>query len=156
MDKNQAVIDFLSTCPTIQENPLFFNFGDIRDNAHQAITKSDDVSLHKPYIDGSVMRRYTCSIDSFKSVAYNPIVEGHTDENLSEFKEVQDILEWINEQGDVRNFPDFGEGYLIDAMKTLTTKPDLIGVNTSLNPPVAVYRISIQIDYIDQTKMIWK
>lgn len=155
-DKSQAIVEFLETCPTIQANPLFFNFGDIRDNAHQAIMKSDDVSLHKPYVDGSVARRYTFSIDSFKSVAYNSLVEGHTDENLSEFQQVQEVLNWINEQDDLRNYPDFGTGYQIDQMKTLTTKPDLIGVNTSQNPPVAIYRISIQIDYIDQTKMIWK
>ena len=41
-------------------------------------------------------------------------------------------------------------------MKVLTTKPELVGVDTSLNPPMAVYRLSIQIDYIDNTDKAWK
>jgi hypothetical protein len=40
-------------------------------------------------------------------------------------------------------------------MKTLTTRPQLIGVESSLNPPMAIYRIIIQIDYIDNTKRLW-
>ena len=40
-------------------------------------------------------------------------------------------------------------------MATLTTKPELLGVDNEVNPPLAVYRISIQIDYIDTSKRIW-
>jgi hypothetical protein len=40
-------------------------------------------------------------------------------------------------------------------METLTTKPDIVGVDTSSNPPMAVYRISIQIDYMDNSKKLW-
>ena len=149
------MIDFLKTCPTIQNSALFFNFGSIKDNAHQAIIKADDTSLQKPYIDGSVLKRYTFSVDSFKSVAYNPVVQGRSDENLEDFAEVQKILDWVNEQDELRNYPDFGPKCLIDGMKTLTAKPEVLGVDTSLNPPMAVYRISIQIDYVDGTKAIW-
>lgn len=155
MDKSQAMIEFLQTCPTILANPLFFNFGDIKDNAYQAMTKADDIYLQKPYIDGSVQKRYTFSVDSFKSVAYNPVVQGLTDENLSDFKEVQDVLDWINAQDDTRNYPNFGNDCLIEKMQTLTTKPEILGVDNSANPPLAVYRISIQIDYIDYSKRLW-
>ena len=31
-----------------------------------------------------------------------------------------------------------------------------IGVDNSTNPPVAIYRVTIQIDYIDMSKVIWK
>ena len=116
MDKTQAMIAFLQTCPIIQNDPLFFNFGSIKDNAHQAIVRADDVSLQKPYIDGSVEKRYTFSVDSFKSVAYNPVVQGYSDENLDDFKEVQQILDWVNNQDDLRNYPDFGAACFIDSM----------------------------------------
>jgi hypothetical protein len=155
MDKNQLMVEFLQTCPTIKDNPLFFNFGNVEDNAHQLTINSDDVALQKPYIDGSVLKRYTCTVDSFKSVACIPILPGHTDENIEDFTEVQYLLDWINEQGENSNFPDFGEQVSIEEMKTLTAKPQLLGVEASLNPPVAVYRISIQIDYIDNTKRLW-
>ena len=154
MDKSQAVLQFLQTCPTVQTNPLFFNFGNVEDNAHQAIIRSDDVALHRPYIDGSVLRRFTFSIDSFKSVAYNPVVSDLSDENLEDFQDVQTILDWINTQNDLRNYPQFDSVYVIESMETLTTKPELVGVDTTLNPPMAVYRISIQIDYIDNTHLV--
>lgn len=156
MDKSQAVLQFLQTCPTVQANPLFFNFGNVEDNANQAIIRSDDVALHRPYIDGSVLRRFTFSIDSFKSVAYNPVVQGLSDENLEDFQDVQAILDWINTQNDLRNYPQFDTEYIIESMETLTTKPELVGVDTTLNPPMAVYRISIQIDYIDNSNRMWK
>ena len=155
MDKTAAMIQFLNTCPTIQNNSLFFNFGTIEDNAHQANTKSDDVSLHKVFIDGSVQRRYTFSVDSFKSVAYNPVVADLPDENITDFANVQEILDWINEQGDLQNFPDFGDKCIIEQMSTLTTKPELVSVDNTSNPPMAVYRISIRIDYIDISKRLW-
>jgi len=155
MDKNQALLTFLQTCTYIQSNPLFFNFGDIRDGAHQMITQSDDVVLHKPFIDGSVQKRYTMSIDTFKSVAHNPVTASYQDENLSEFIDVQNVMDWINTQNDLRNYPNFGNNCVIEEMKTTTTKPTLLQVDTSQDPPVAIYRISIQIDYVDNSKTIW-
>lgn len=156
MDKSQAVLNFLQTCPVIQQNPLFFNFGNVQDNAHQTSTRSDDVALHKPFIDGSVSRRFTFSIDSFKSVAYNPVVEGLTDENLEDFQDVQSILDWINAQDVLQNYPAFDPEFIIEKMETLTTKPELVGVDTTTTPPMAIYRISIQIDYIDNSQRMWK
>lgn len=153
--KTQAVVDFLQTCPEIQSNPMFFNFGSIEENAHQASMSSDDVSLHQPYIDGSVLKRFTFNIDTFKSVAYNPLVSSATDENLEEFSEVQSVLDWVNDQDDAGNYPNFGSDCIIDKMQTLTTRPDLLNVDTTLNPPMAIYRITIQIDYLDNSKKIW-
>lgn len=155
MDKNQLMVEFLQTCPTIKNNPLFFNFGNVEENAHQLTINSDDAALQKPYIDGSVLKRYTCSVDSFKSVACNPVLSGGIGENIEDFAEVQSLVDWINEQGENFNFPNFGENISIEEMKTLTTKPKLIGVESSLNPPMAIYRIIIQIDYIDNTRRLW-
>lgn len=154
MDKNQAMLAFLQTCPAIRDNLLFFNFGKVENGAHQANMNSDDVSMHKPFIDGTEQKRYTFHLDSFKSVAYNPVIQGLPDENLEDFNDVQNLLEWVNEQGDLKNYPAF-ENCIIDKMRSLSTKPVLVGVDTTLNPPMAVYRISIQIDYLDTTKQVW-
>lgn len=155
MDKNQAMLAFLQTCPAIRDNPLFFNFGKVENGAHQANMNSDDVSMHKPFIDGTEQKRYTFHLDSFKSVAYNPVIQGLPDENLDDFNDVQNLLEWVNEQGDLKNYPAF-ENCIIDKMRSLSTKPVLVGVDTTLNPPMAVYRISIQIDYLDIAKQVWQ
>jgi hypothetical protein len=155
MTKHQAMLEFLQTCPMIRANPLFFNFGKVENDAHQANTMSDDVSLHRPYIDGTELKRYTFHLDTFKSVAYNPVIPGLPDENMEDFENVQSLIDWINEQDDLKNYPAFDQ-CVVDKMRSLYTKPELVGVDTTLSPPMAVYRISIQIDYLDTSKQVWK
>lgn len=155
MDKNLQMVEFLQTCPIISENSLFFNFGNVENDAHQLTIRSDDISLDKTFIDGSQLKRYTCVIDSFKSVACIPILPGNTDENIEDLADVQALIDWINTQDDNFTYPDFGDKIVVDSMKTLTSKPDLVGVESQLNPPVAIYRITIQIDYLDYTKSVW-
>lgn len=155
MNKHEAMLTFLQTCPSIRQNPLFFNFGTVENGAHQANMRSDDVSMHKPYIDGTELKRYTFQLDSFKSVAYNPIVPGLPDENMEDFADVQSLIDWITEQDEAKNYPAF-DNCVIDKMQSLSTKPVLVGVDTTLSPPTAVYRISIQIDYLDTSKQVWK
>lgn len=160
VDKNQSVVNFLKTCPSLMNSPMFFNFGNVKDGATQTTIKSDDIIMHRPFIDGSVQKRYTFVIDCFKSVAYNPVFintqqSPTSNENIDELNEVQAIVDWINDKGIQGQFPDFGTACIIEKMETLTSKPDLVGVDTSQNPPTAVYRISIQIDYIDTSNSIW-
>ena len=158
VDKNQAVINFLMTCPQISSNPLFFNFINAKDNNKQFVTTGNERTIHRPYIDGSVLKRYTFTIIDFKSIAYNAIVNasGYPDENVEEMLEVQDIIDWIQEQSDNRNYPDFGNDCIIEEMNVLTDNPNLNGVDTSVQPMLAKYSISIQIDYLDISKQIFK
>ena len=156
-DKNQAIIDFLLQCPQIQSNPLFFNFLNAKDNNKQMLTVANDVSTNTPFVDGSVQKRYTFTIVDFKSLVYQaiPKAEGLVNENVDDLSQVQAILDWVNEQADLRNFPNFGETCFIDDMKTLSNYPILNGVDTSVTPALAKYSMSIQIDYIDTSKVDW-
>ena len=74
--------------------------------------------------------------------------------NVEEFVDVQGIIDWIEEKADAYEFPNFGETYKIDSMKVLTDNPVLNGVDTQVKPALAKYSISIQIDYIDYSKVI--
>ena len=69
--------------------------------------------------------------------------------------QVQDIIDWITEQAELRNYPDFGEDCVIDDMRALSNNPNLNGVDTSIKPALAKYSVSIQIDYIDNSKKLW-
>lgn len=157
IDKNQAVIDFLLECPTIANNPLFFNFLNARDDDKQIVTQSNDTALDKRYVDGSIKKRYIFSIIDFRSVAYQPIpkVIGYTSENVEEMFDVQGIVDWVNEQNDLQNYPDFGTDCIIESMQTTASNPSLNGVDVSVTPALAKYSISIQIDYIDSSRAIW-
>lgn len=158
MDKYQAVINFLMDCPPIRDNKLFFNFINAEDNSKQVVTDGNDKIMQKPFIDGSVQKRYTFTIIDFKSVAYRAIAKqaGYPDENVEEILQVQDIIDWITAQADNKNFPDFGEDCHIDSMEALTENPNLNGVDTSITPALAKYSIAIRIEYIDYSKRIWK
>jgi len=158
VDKNQAIIDFLVNCPQIANNKLFFNFINGKDNDKQIITMSNDRSTNRPYIDGSVRKRFSFAIIDFRSVTYQAVVKTgtHPNENVEEMLDVQGILDWVNEQADARNFPNFGDDCLIDDMTTSTDTPNLNGVDTNITPAIAKYSISIFIDYIDTSKQLWR
>lgn len=157
MDKNQAIIDFLMACPAIQNNPLFFNFLNAKDDNKQLVVTGNEKSVDKPYIDGSVEKRYTFTLIDYKSIAYQAVVNSPllVNENVQEAFEVQAIIDWISEQNELRNFPNFGDNCIIEGMRTLTDNPNLNGVDTSLTPALAKYSMSIQIDYIDTSKVLW-
>lgn len=157
VDKNQAIIDFLIQCPTIANNPLFFNFLDAKDDNKQIITQANDTIMNRKYIDGSVLKRFTFTIIDFRSVAFQPIPKatGYVSENVEELFDVQGIMDWVNEQADLGNYPDFGTDCFIDSMITTSNNPNLNGVDTQVVPALAKYSMSIQIDYIDKSKSIW-
>ena len=156
-DKNVVMIKYLLDCPTIQENPLFFNFANEEDGNNHFITEKD--STKKTFIDGTVEKQYTFSIASYSSVTHNAVVEENgnilMNENIENMAKVQAILDWINEQADLQNFPNFGAGYVVESMETLTTDPDIDGIDTSVNPPIARYSVGVRLTYLDKTKMIW-
>ena len=102
VDKNQAIIDFLMDCPQLAYNPLFFNAVNAKDDNKEIITQSNDVSTNAKYIDGSVLKRFTFTIIDFRSLSYEPVpkVEGYVSENVEDIIDVQEIMDWVNEQSD--------------------------------------------------------
>ena len=154
MDKNQAVINFLIQCPQIRDNPLFFNFAEVEDNSRQIVTMANDRVVNKPYIDGSVLKRFTFTLVDYRTVTYQSIVklEGYPNENVSELMDIQSVMDWINEQADLHNYPNFGSDCVIESMRTATDEPTLNGVDKSVSPSIAQYSMSIIIEYIDNSK----
>lgn len=158
MDKNKAIIDFLFTCDYIRDNPLFFNFGEAEADNKQLVTHANDIRVNTPFIDGSVRKRYIFTIVDYKSIAYRAIVnrEGVSDENLENALDVQQIIDWVTEQSESYNYPDFGVDCHIDDMVATTDQPNMNGVDKAVTPALAKYSVSIRIDYIDYSKAIWK
>ena len=77
-------------------------------------------------------------------------------ENITEMLDVQGILNWITEMNELRDYPDFGIGYSVDSIQATTDSPALNGIDTSLTPALAKYSITIQVDYLDFTKTLWR
>ena len=157
VDRNQAVINFLLTCPTISRNPLYFNLVKGENNTNQILTSTEDRRLNTRYIDGSVGRRYVFTFITIKSMTDTAVINqtGYLNENVEDLSEVQAIADWIAEQRDLHNYPNFGEDCLVDDIYTTTDSPRLDGINTQVVPPLAMYSLSIQIDYLDRSKVLW-
>lgn len=152
------MIDYLNTCPAIRDNPLFFNFVNAKEDNKQLIPLANDKTLDTKFIDGSVMKRYTFTLIDFKAVVYQAVVKepGYSNENVEDMFDVQSIMDWINEQASTRNYPDFGQDCKIEDIRTITDNPNLNGVDTSTKPAQAKYSFSVQVDYLDTSKVLWK
>ena len=158
VNKHQAVIDYLITCPTILNSPLYFNFINAKNDTNQLFTESNDQYTNTTYIDGSVQKLYTFTIMTFKSITNNAVVKlsGYENENLSDMHDIQALIDWIQEQNDAHNYPNFGEDCIVESIISTTNEPKFEGVDEEVTPPLAVYSTSIQIEYLDISKKIWR
>ena len=69
---------------------------------------------------------------------------------------IQNLIDWIREQEDAHNYPNFGSDCQIDEILTTTDSPSFDGIDEQVSPPLAVYSVTIQIRYIDKSKRIWR
>lgn len=157
VDKTKAIIEYLLTCPSIVDSPLYFNFVNASDEDKQIVTASNEKIINRPYIDGSVLKRFTFTIIDYKSVAYQELskIFVSNNENVAEYLNVQELIDWITAKNKAREFPDFGDTCLIDEIRTTSDNPNLNGVDTNVKPALAKYSISIQIDYLDISERIY-
>lgn len=157
VDKNKALIDYLLQCEDIYNSPLYFNLINAKDNTIQILPVTEDKIANRPFIDGSVQKRYTANLITFKSISDLEIVKSddYPNENIDELQDIQKLIDWIQEQEELRNYPDFGENCEIDSIDTTTDNPRFDGIDAQANPPIAMYTISIVIEYIDTSKVIY-
>ena len=157
VDKNQAMIDYLLQCPNIVNSPLYFNFINAKDDYTQIVTTYSDRASSKKFLDGSQERETTFRIVKFKSITDLAIVKlsGYVNENVEELEDIQAIINWVEQQQELHNYPNFGTNCLVTDITTTTHTPTLDGINTDLTPPLAMYSISIKVKYIDSTDSIW-
>lgn len=161
VNKNQAVVDYLLQCTDIYNNPVYFNLINAEDNSIQILTTTEDKAMSKTFIDGSIAKRYTFNLIVFKSISDLELVKPvgtdvYPNENIDELQSVQALIDWIAEQKELRNYPDFGSDCIIDDIDTTTEEPRFDGINTEMNPPLAMYSIAVVIEYLDTSKMITK
>lgn len=157
-DKNQAVIDYIIGCPTIYNSPLYYNFINAEDDTNQFVTQANERYASRRYIDGSVLKIYSFTIITYKSAADIAVVkqEGYPNENVADMLSIQALIDWIELQEENHNYPNFGNECIIDNIKTTTENPRFEGIDNEVSPPLAVYSVTIEIEYLDISKKIWR
>lgn len=158
IDKNKAIIEYLFECPEVASHPLFFNFAQAEDCNKQIVTLAEDKAIQRPFIDGSVLKRYTFTVIDYRSIVYQPLVNdlAFPNENVDEMLDVQSIIDWVTDKNNNLEFPDFGSDNEVQEVMALTETPNLNGVDTSKNPALAKYSITIRVEYIDNSQKIWE
>lgn len=157
VDKHEAMLKYLLQCPTVSNNPLFFNFGELKENSTQFITTSNSEKYTQRFIDGTEAKNYLFTLLTFKTISYNAIVkkEGYPAENITELAEFQEVIDWVNAQDDLNNYPDFGAECHIDRIMCTTANPVIADVDSDIEPAIATYSITISVDYLDKSKCVW-
>lgn len=158
VDKNQAVIDYIVECPTIRNSPLYFNFINAQDDTNQIVTQTQERYASRRYVDGAVLKIYSFTIILYKSTADIAVVKinGYPNENISDMSDIQALIDWIREQDKLHNYPDFGEDCLIDEISTTTENPSFDGIDDQVSPPLAIYSVTIEIQYLDVSEKLWR
>ena len=153
--KNQIVLDYLRQCPGIER--LYFEYGERHGDAVHLMTSSVETATRSEYIDGSQPKRLDYSMVWHKALEYMPVMTepGKTDPAVAELDDVQSIIDWINAQDRAHNYPDFGENCPVDNMRCLHDVPQLVGIDTRYNPPLARYTFTVRIEYTDMTHCVF-
>lgn len=158
MDKNKALINYLITCEDIMNSPLYLNFVNAKNGVHQIQTIESDKNINSPYIDGSVKKRYSLTLITYLTISINPLVkiEDINNENVADLATVQKLIDWIDEQNTIHNYPNFGNDCVVEEIGTTTNNPRLDQIDATQSNPLARYSFTIYVDYIDNSKRLWK
>lgn len=135
-DKHLAVWEWLYKNEQISR--LYYNFSDSGMDNTVLITLGDN--RIRRYIDGSEMRQYDFSIAQYKEMN---ATEPNSDENVSVMIDAGKVMQWIEEQEKLHNYPNFPDGCIITKVEPLQAMPSVAGMDEM----EAKYLFSCRITY---------
>lgn len=104
-------------------------------------------NVYNQFINGAKQRRLIFAIDMVLS--HDDM--GTSDTNLLALDEVENLREWLREQQENKNFPDFGEYNKIEKMELLTSVPTLLVDTTN---GLGKYQFQARIEYKDESEVL--
>ncbi len=144
MNKFKSVLDFISTCPLVGRD-LYFNFVDATEaGGNTSLITNGYGEVVKKYIDGPKLKKMEFVVRQTMPLSR----QSNTSENVEQIQLVKEFLDWINEQGKKRNFPDFGEKCEIESVET----PEGVEypMQTGLYEGTALYSFPFEIIYMER------
>ena len=123
---------------------LNFNFSPESEDSISLITNYSD-KVKKKYITGDVLKEYGFTIVIVKSYS-----SCQDDLNLEAMNFAQAFIDWLDQQNESKDFPDFGEDCAVQKMENLQNMPNLSGVNQ--DGTMARYMIQARVIYKERKK----
>ena len=113
-NKYDAVMEFIKTCPLVGCD-TYFNFIDqTNTDGNTSLMTVPFGQVVKTYVDGMKLKKFQCEIRKVMPLSQ----QSNTTQNIEQIQAVQDFINWINEQGRKKNFPDFGDECTVQRMET--------------------------------------
>lgn len=142
MNRYKAVLEFIKTCPLVGQD-MFFNFVDeTNTDGNTTLATVPYGQLVKKYVDGTSLMRMQFEIRQIKP--FNQ--DSNTSANAEEMHTVKEFLDWINEQGENGNYPNWSNTEIIDmAVPEETSDPSIVGTSDR----GALYAFPFEILYLE-------
>lgn len=140
MTKHEAMFDFIKQYPKLNKVLYFNSIKDMADVACLNPVFSDDTIME--YTTGNAEKEYTFAIAYMKQ--YDN--QGTSKVNINAINEVQDFMQWIDEQNDKKNFPVFPDNCFINRIKNLYDMPQLAGTDGQK----AEYLFQCKVEYTEE------
>lgn len=143
VNKYQAVMDFIKNCPLVGKD-LYFNFTDETNNdGNTNLYTVPYGQVVRRYVDGALLMKMQFEIRQVKPLT----TYSNTTANTEQMQLVQEFLDWINEQGQKGNYPDWGEVEIVSMATPDTVKtPSLLGISTD----GSLYAFPFEIIYLER------
>lgn len=113
VDKDKAVLDWALECPLWTDTPIFGTLN--AEPNSMAIIPVPDLSVDVPLIDGGRITTYGFAVQVTLTVS-----DARDDTNTDNLYIQRQWQDWIDEQEEKENYPDFGakcSGYEVKAIK---------------------------------------
>lgn len=137
--KHKAMLDYLAKYPGLD---AFLRFNSVTDKlGNVSVQTVSGEEWESQDITGHGIKRY-----DFAIVSMAPQDPSTNSVNVEQMQDAQNFMEWIKEQDEAGNFPDF-EGCQVLSIENLQNMPNLAGVNAAGN--VAKYMFQCRIRYYE-------
>ncbi len=145
MTRHDEITQFFK--PKIEElagTMLNFNFSPEAPESISLITNYSD-KIRKRFVTGDCEKEYGFSI-----IIVKPYSSDQDDLNLEAMNFAQAFMDWLDEQNEGKNYPDFGENCTVEKIENLQNMPNLSGVNCEEG--LARYMIQAKIIYKERKR----
>ena len=138
-NKNTAMLEYLRQYPGLQSF-LFFN-SMVDQIGNTAVQTVSGETWEKKYVRGHGIKQW-----DFAVVKIAQADTGTSDINADETQAVQDFMDWIDEQNETGNFPDFSPGKVL-SIQNLQNMPNFAGIDN--NEGTAKYMFQCRVRYYE-------
>lgn len=135
-DKNTAILNWLYQCKEIKD--IFCLVGEVENNSTTFVPNVSE-EWAKKFNDGTGEKELTFTLITYKDITTEP---NSNDNAVMQF-DVEKIMEWIKEQNNIGNYPEFATDEIIFDIEVLENMPNVAGIDEK----TAKFMFAVKINY---------